>query len=239
MAVCWSTRIHVYRAPSELAKLGDVHDVDATTSTLVVGATSGGVWTNVGGAWTPISDPGAGVLAQTVQPTMSISSVAVEPGNANTIVFATGVPIGTNWSNDGNNSNGNGVYFTQSANVLQISWQQMTCSGGLCPTRFVKVRFATNQILYALGETALYFTTWPGSTNFTQTALGGCSLGGSKFTDIVVDPNDPSTVYLGVSGQGVYKATNFGRTCSPSTPAPLFSGSAANITNIALAITAG
>jgi hypothetical protein len=54
------------------------------------------------------------------------------------------------------------------------------------------------------------------------------------FTDLVVDPTTPGTVYLGVTGQGVFKVTSFGSNCSASAPGPLLNPGTIN--NVALAI---
>ena len=75
------------RATSIVVDPGDV-----TANTVYVGGASGGVWRSSNAAtplssdvvWTPLLDD---------QPTLSVGSIAIQPGNSNVLLVGTGKPI--------------------------------------------------------------------------------------------------------------------------------------------------
>jgi hypothetical protein len=160
---------------------GVIHDVDPSTSTVVAAVESGGVWVMPQGfPWAPISDPGAGVGpgVSPMQPLPSVSTVAVRPGSPNTIIFGTGMSAQINWPNNGNNKIGNGIFFSQEANLRPVQWQQANCVGnpsGTCPSQIVKIRWGGSGTVYALANQQLLVNTGFPSPTFAPAALSGCT----------------------------------------------------------------
>ena len=228
---------------------GEIHDIAVPNGGgfVVAGATAGGVWESVLG-WFPIADVGAGVTpagqAPPAGPTMSIGSVELKPSDANTLVVGTGVD---GQLNDGTNQIGNGIWYTHNAEASQPSWTEALCNGGRCPSPVVRVRYsADSSKLYAAvgassiqGTPAKLFIGTESNGTISLSAAGSSCLPspGDTFTDLVVDPNNASTLYLGVSHEGLYLSTDAGTTCVHYGQLPLLSGNASSITTIALAIT--
>ncbi len=234
---------------------GEVHDIDAVNAALgngriIASATSGGAWSTppINLSWTPMNDVGAGITAAP-GPNMSTGTIAAYPGRPDVVVVGTGVAGGIN---NRTNVLGNGIWTTTDALDARPAWSQAVCKNLFgrvaCPSPVVKVRFsADGTTIYAAGTNNLYYSTDAGA-NFWQ--VPNCNVSGNDvFTDMVIDPNSPTTVYLGIGNtnpaagaqaEGVSRitgATTGTPTCSTSRAYPAFSGGSLVATAIALAIT--
>ena len=188
---------------------------DRLGKTVYVASAAGGVWktTNGGVTWTPIFDD---------QRVSSIGSVAVAPTNAN-IVW-----VGTGESNNLRSSSwGEGIYKSTDGGE---TWTHMGLRGSqhiprivVHPTNPDIVWVAAMGPLWdSAGERGLYRTNDGGRTWQLKKALGPFT----GFTDIVLDPRDPNTIYAAsyqrerksysfVAGgpeSGIWKSTDGGET---------------------------
>ncbi len=180
-----------------------------------VGVGSGGVWktVNAGTTWTPIFDD---------QPSYSIGSVAIDPGDPSTVWVGTGENIGGRHVGFGD-----GVYRSTDGGR---TWRNMGLEGSQHISTML-VHPEDSDVLWVSvqgplwtpgGQRGLYKTTDGGET--WRRVLGGDDWIG--VTDIVMDRRDPDVLYAatwerhrtvaaylgGGPGSGVHKSTDGGET---------------------------
>jgi hypothetical protein len=198
-----------------------------------VGAAGGGVWKTADGGttWTPLTD---------TQASLSVGAIAVAPSSPNTIYVGTGESnfapdsqygVGVLMSSDGGNTwtlEGQSLFNRRSISKIVVDPTNAS-------TLFVAVTaFAENGLP---GNTGI-FKSVDGGATFTNTTSSISTT--ANFTDLVMDPTNPQTLYAGVAGDptastnvgGVYKTTNGGQSWTLSGNAP----SGLSIGRVALAI---
>jgi hypothetical protein len=211
--------------------------------TVYIAAAGGGVWKTTNAAdpsgaapvWTPLTD-GATVNWGTAQPVEFMGSVTVDPVNSQVIYAGTGEA-------DNSGDSFYGVGILKSADGGQ-SWTLLT---GDDPVQGITDAFnreavvkivvdpTNDQIVYAAvsnpslgngngvtGNTGIWKSTDGGGTWFNttvnQTAVDSPSTNVDDFTDLVIDPNAPATLFaaVGTPGgspfNGVYVTQNGGFT---------------------------
>jgi hypothetical protein len=188
----------------------------ADPNTIFVAPAGGGVWktTNGGTDWTALTDD---------QETLSMGAIAVAPSNPNVIYAGTG---------EGNNSQdsnyGRGILTSTDGGS---TWTLQTNGGlfDLLTTSKIAVDPTNADVAYAAmadyGNNA-YFANF--NTGIWKTTDGGVTWTNTtstvnywySWTDVAIDPTDPSTLYAalaypgGDSSNGVYKSTDGGATWS-------------------------
>lgn len=158
---------------------------------IYIGAAGGGVWktTNGGSAWQALTDN----LTST-----ACGTVVVDPNNPNTIYFGTGE---LNFSFD--SYYGDGIY--QSTDGGQSWTKTATTAIG---SRFSQITIdPTNpNVVYAAGSSGVYKSTNAGASWFSTSS-------GSNANCVLVDPNNPQTLYTTTGGYGpnlIKKSTDGG-----------------------------
>jgi uncharacterized protein (TIGR03437 family) len=189
--------------------------------TVYVGGAQGGVWKSLdnGASWTPITDG---------LPTQAIGALAVDPINPNVVWVGTGEA-----NRSGDSYYGAGLFKSVNGGT---TWSQivgpvstfapkepvfLNCTFGaiaIHPTKPDTVFVATNVGFHLnasdivgqapLGNRGIWRTTDGGKTwlnvNPTQNRL---DLLGS---DVVIDPKNPSRVYLALVSEGIFRSDNDG-----------------------------
>jgi hypothetical protein len=197
-------------------RVTDVEAIDNDYRTVYVGAASGGVWksVNAGNTWNPIFD-NYGVA--------SIGDLAIAPSNSDIVWVGTG---------EANNRNsvawGNGIYKSTNAGA---TFEHMGLENTHQIAR-VRVHPKNPNIVYAAtmghlwgwsGDRGLFKTTNGGRT-WTKLTNGLPADGKHGANDLVIDPNDPNTLYVtmckrqrlayrydgGRPEGGIYKTTDGG-----------------------------
>jgi hypothetical protein len=179
-----------------------IHPV--TENVVWAGTANGGVWKTVtgGNSWLPM-------MSQELS--LAIGAIGVSPSNPNYVYAATGEDTpgwGPSWG-------GVGVYKTDTAGG---SW---TLCAPISSTRCTKV------LVHPWDPAVVYVA---GNGGFHKTTDGGATwtnLRTDHVSDALLDPSDPSRLFVGVWNQGVYRSTDAGATWTQlSTGIP--TGSAAN-----------
>jgi hypothetical protein len=209
--------------------------LDPVDGSIYVAAAGGGVWksTDGGATYTPLTD---------TQSTLAMGAIAIAPSNHLTIYAGTGE------SNNSADSNfGAGILVSHNGGT---TWT-LSNGGGIFYRRTVgkiAVSPVTDQVAYAavgdFGEnglccsgTGIYKTTDGGTTWTNVTAAVGLDST-YPWSDVVVDPNTPTTVYaaygayFGYAANGVYRSLDSGATWTLLSGA----GSGSALGRIALAV---
>jgi hypothetical protein len=237
--------------------------------TVYIAAAGGGVWKSTNAAdpsgsapvWTPLTD-GNSVNWGSAQPVEFMGSITVDPVNAQIIYAGTGEA-----DNSGDSFYGVGILKSTDGGQ---SWTLLT---GNDPVQQINNAFNRkavvkivvdplhDQTVYAAvancsvnglaGNTGIWESNDGGNTWFNttvnQTAADSPSTNVDNFTDLVIDPNDPQTLFTAVGGyrpgangsvvgsvfNGVYETQNGGLTWHRAGNFPLDS---ANYGRISLAI---
>jgi photosystem II stability/assembly factor-like uncharacterized protein len=161
------------------------------------GAASGGVWktTDAGQSWRPLWDD---------QETMNFGSIAIAPSAPDTIYAATG-----EWTlHYGPSYPGAGLYVSTDAGA---TWTRYTTLVNRRISKIVVSPTSATRIFVA-GQSGLERSTNAGAN--WSTVLSG------EIADVVVDPNDPDTVYASVHNDGIHRSTDNGDTWSKLTAGP-------------------
>ncbi len=193
----------------------------ANNQTVYVGGAQGGVWKSVdnGASWTAITDS---------LPTQAIGAIAVDPINPNVVWVGTGEA-----NRSGDSYYGAGLFKSTDGGA---TWNQivgpvssfepkepvfLNCTFGaisIHPTKPDTIFVSTNVGFHLnaadivgivpLGNRGIWRTTDGGKTwinvNPTQNRL---DLLGS---DVIIDPRNPSRVYLSLVGEGIFRSDNDG-----------------------------
>jgi len=164
----------------------DIHPSDGNV--LIAGAAGGGVWrTDDGGAhWRPLMDD---------QPSLTIGAVAFAPSDPDVIYAASGEdasPYNPAWP-------GPGIYRSSDGGE---TWPVLT---EVESTRFseIAVHPLKSRIAYAAGNVGLHKTRNRGLT-WRRIAKG-------RVTSVVLDPDDPKRVYIGVYRHGIFRSKKGGK----------------------------
>ncbi|HZS39220.1 MAG TPA: ricin-type beta-trefoil lectin domain protein [Polyangia bacterium] len=217
---------------------GDVEDISLADNQthLAVATAGGGVWMlQLGsGAWTPIADTGFAP-----GPAPAVASLAFKPGDAGTLVVATGVGSG----NDGAAQGGNGLWRGDLKNGIW-QWTALACADPSlatvpCPTSFTKIRYSRFDAsrIYASSANGFFVSTSGGPFVPTPITAGGQTNFGYGVTDFALDDSDGQHVYAAVPGQGIAVSIDAGaHFASLTSPlAPSLTASVFQSSKIALA----
>jgi photosystem II stability/assembly factor-like uncharacterized protein len=189
-------------------------------NTIYVAAAGGGVWktTDGGTTWSPLTDS---------QATLSMGAIALAPSNPNVIYAGTG---------EADNSTdcfyGRGVLKSTDAGA---TWTLLTGNAGInefdrtaisrilidpTDSNTVYVAVATSGENGRVGPYGFYKST-DGGTTWTNTMASVIADPMAEFTDAVLDPSHPQTIYVAVGDStaakaenGVYRSTDAGATWS-------------------------
>jgi len=204
------------------------HPTDANT--IYVAPAGGGVWktTNGGTNWIALTD---------IQSTLSMGAVAIARSNPLVIYAGTGEANNSEDSNFGRGilvSTDGGASFTLNTGPGGVfNTDRMTCSRIAGDPTNANIAYAAmanfgNNGIFTGGITGVYKTTDGGSTWANVTMANGKDST-YPWSDVVVDPNTPGTVYAavgylyGTADNGVYKSTDSGATWTllNAPPAPV------------------
>jgi hypothetical protein len=198
--------------PGNLAVSGRITGIaaDPTNANIVyTAAAGGGVWktANGGNTWTPLTD---------TQATLFMGSIALAPSNPSVIYAGTGEA-----NNSGDSYYGRGVLKSTDAGATwtllgtsqfdRRTIAQIVVDPTNANTVYVAVNaFATNGLG---GNTGVWKSTDGGATWTNTTASISTT---QEYSDLVIDPTNPQTLYaavgtyFGANTNGVYKTTNGG-----------------------------
>ncbi len=212
---------------------------DATDNTFYVGAAGGGVWktTNGGASYIPLTD----FLGDT-----ATGSIAVAPSDHSTLYVGTGE---ANFSGD--SKYGIGLLKSTDGGA---TWSVIPGPGGVfnrrsiskvvvdptsASTVYLTITYSANGFT---GSSGVWKSVDGGQTWANTTALVGLDQT-NPYTDLVIDPIHPQTLYtavgyiFGAGTNGVYKTTNGGTTWTLLSGLPA-SGSSTGRISLALAASA-
>jgi hypothetical protein len=169
----------------------DIHPTNGNI--LVAGAAGGGIWRSddAGQNWRPLME---------TEPTLTIGAVAFAPSNPQLIYAASGEDAG-DWNPAWP---GVGVYRSNDGGRTWMLTSPVTS------TRFSAIVVHPTQpnTIYAAGNRGLHKSIDGGVTWISNAGLS--SLFDGSVTDVVIAPNDPDRIYIGVWNQGVYRSTTGG-----------------------------
>ncbi len=197
-------------------------------STWYVATAGGGVWktTTAGASWTPLTDQ---------QPINFIGSVALAPSNPSVVYAGTGEAT---WGPSKTVINRDNIYYGRGVLKSTDAGNTWTLLG---QTEFFRraigkiiVHPTSPNIVYA-AVGAIAQNGLPGSTGIWKTLDGGLTWSNTTtsistaaaFSDLVMDPSNPSVLYAGVgdpdgdAANGLYKTINGGTTWSPVASFPV------------------
>jgi photosystem II stability/assembly factor-like uncharacterized protein len=183
-------------------------------NTYYIAAAGGGVWktTNAGTTWANLTDS---------QQSLSMGAIAVAPSNANILYAGTGEA-----NNSADSNYGVGIMKSTDAGATWTLSQgpgDIFSNNGLTTSK-IAIDPTNPDIVYAaMGNvgshkafttgTGIYKSTDGGTTWANTTATITAT---NSYSDVVIDPSIPSTLYMAVGAfygnpaNGVYKSTNSG-----------------------------
>ena len=204
---------------------------DTTDANTIFSATAGGgVWktTNDGSSWSPLTDNLTDSDGKPI-PLFMGAIAETRDGSSNEIVYA-----GTGEANNsGDSFYGEGILVSKDGGA---TWTLTNAGGAFSGETVSKIVIdpsdSTGGTAYAAvagfgvngtgGHTGIWKTTDFGQTWTDRTvSTGGPTSTSEAWSDVVVDPHTPTTVYaamgsyfggFGGTGNGVYKSTNGGST---------------------------
>ncbi len=145
-------------------------------NTLWIGAASGGVWKTVTGGsdWFPLMD---------FLPSMAVSAMAIDPGNPNILYAATGEGLASGLP-------GAGIFKSNNGGA---TWNQLAATTGAKYINDLAIHPTNGQILLAavsVGGDGEIWRSLDGGLTWNSTL----AVPGEQFTDVAMDPDDPSIV---------------------------------------------
>jgi photosystem II stability/assembly factor-like uncharacterized protein len=184
-------------------------------NTIYIAAASGGVWktTDGGSTWLPLTDD---------QVTLSMGAIALAPSDPNVIYAGTG---------EANNA---GSYYGRGILVSTDGGATWALTGAGTFDRLAIAKIAVdptdpNTAYAAVNDFADNGRPFAGGTGIFKTTDGGAHWANTTaalndqfdpYSDVVIDPSNPSTVYMAIGdhfgdayhtgGNGVYKSTDAG-----------------------------
>ena len=201
-------------------------------NTIYIGAAGGGVWKTIdaGTTWSPLTDN---------QATLSMGAIAVAPSNPNVIYAGTGEA-----DNSLDSFYGRGILKSTDAGA---TWTLLTGNAGINEfdrkviSRILVNPTDPNTVYVAVagggenGLAGLYglYKSSDGGTTWMNTMASVITDPLVSFTDAVLDPSNPQTLYVAADDpvaaeaeSGVYKSTDAGATWSIAGNFPLGVGGA-------------
>ncbi len=196
-------------------RIDDIAVEEANPSTIYIGYATGGVWKtgNSGTTWTPIFDR---------YPVSSIGDIAVAPSNPNIVYVGTGEP-----NNRQSSSFGAGMYKSTDAGktfeLIGLQDSQSIARVVVHPKDPNTVYVAAIGHLFGPNPERGLFKTTDGGKTWAKSKFIDDDTG---FTDVVMHPTDPNTLYAasyqrsrapwgfngGGPGSGIWKTTDAGKT---------------------------
>ena len=178
---------------------------------LWIGTASGGIWTttNGGTSWSPVDD---------FLPSLTVTTIVSDPNSAQTMYASTGEATFAPQNNGNKNANsapGAGIFRSTD---LGVTWNQLPATSTWGFVNKIAHHPTISSILWAVTDqpSAVWKTsdkgdTWTSLQSFTDLP-----------TQVIVKPNSPSTVFVGISpksgGKGeVWRSTDGGTNFSELT----------------------
>ncbi|HEV3341035.1 MAG TPA: hypothetical protein VG125_11785, partial [Pirellulales bacterium] len=191
-------------------------------NTIYIAAAGGGVWktTNGGTSWTPLTDNLKDSSGKPVP--LFMGAIAVAPSNPSVIYAGTGEAnnSGDSYYGDGilvSTNGGTGWTLDKGPNDAFV--RRAVSKIAVDPTNSNVAYVAISDLAAnGLGGNTGIWKTIDGGTNWTNTTAPTIGDTTDSFSDVVVDPNNPSTVYAAIGNpggsplNGIYKSTNGGTT---------------------------
>jgi hypothetical protein len=198
---------HISTSPTTTGRTNTIAIHPTNASIIYAGGAEGGVWKTIdgGATWTPLTD---------TQCSLAMGSIAIDPVNPNIVYAGTGEQ---NFSPE--NYYGCGVLRSADGGKtwMQLGASTFVGTPGQTISRLVidpatAGSLTATRVLVA-ASSGVYLTTDSGST-WTQVLAASPSP--VAATDLLLDPQTPSTLYaalgeiFGDASNGVYKSTNGG-----------------------------
>jgi photosystem II stability/assembly factor-like uncharacterized protein len=183
-------------------------------NTYYIATAGGGVWKTANGGtnWSPLTD---------TQTTLSMGAIAVAPSNANIVYAGTGEA-----NNSGDSNFGVGILRSIDAGstwALSQGPGNIFSANGLTTSKIAIDPTNPNVVYAAMGNVGLnkaflsgtgVYKSTDGGVTWTNTTASIDT--GDSYSDVAVDPSNPSTVFMalgpfyGSTSSGVYKSTDGG-----------------------------
>lgn len=175
--------------PTGLGRLCAIAFDPGNSSTIYVGAASGGIWksTNSGSSWTNITNN---------LPTLGVSAIVVHPSNSNIIYLGTG-------DRDGGDAPGYGVYRSTDGGATWSAWNNGSTLAGR--TVYEILMHPGNSSIMIASSNGRIHRTADGGTTWTEEYNGA-----ENFKDLAFKPGDPTYVYAG-SNSNFFRSTDNGQ----------------------------
>ena len=175
-----------------------VATVPGNANIIYVATVNGGIWKTTTAlaatpTWTPLTD---------FQPSLSMGAIALDAGNANTVVAGTG-----RWGSFGNDGNTQGIIYV-SRNAGASFAQTTTEPFGDQKIGGIAIR--GNTILVTTPDPAGMARSTDSGATWTQVSGAGLPAGG--IFDLAEDGGNASRFYVTVDGVGIFRSTDTGAT---------------------------
>ena len=196
---------------------------------IYVAAAGGGVWKTINGgtSWTPLTDG---------QSTLFMGAIALAPSSPNTIYAGTGEA-----NNSGDSFYGRGVLKSTDGGTTwkllgttlfnHVAISKIVVDPTNANTVYVAIDGNASNGSFSSGNVGVWKSTDGGTTwKNTTTGIANVDHNVDDFSDLVIDPVSPQTLYTavgtyyGARGNGIYKTTNGGTSWAFAGDAPKGAG---------------